>query len=164
MIFNKDDSIFPDSRSFRKVEHLTYLNRPPALFDDEEDEALNQTRLLCTACGHPATGVAEKTEIFGRHDHAFRYYNEVVQLGCYRNADGCIGVDRISHGYSWFRGYAWQIQLCKNCSTQLGWKYMTDDDSFYGLVFDSLSEETEEERQARSGKGGTAGSQENDSE
>jgi hypothetical protein len=164
MVFEKDDSIFPESRSYRKVEHLSYLNRPPSLFEDEEDEVLKQTRLLCAACGHPVTKVAEKTEIFGRHDHGFAYYNELVQLGCYLKAEGCIGVERISHGYSWFRGYAWQIQLCKNCYTQLGWKYMSQNDSFYGLVFNTLREETEEERQKRVEEKSATKSRESDSE
>ena len=164
MIFEKDDSIFPESRSYAKVEHLSYLNRPPALFEDEEDEALAQTRLLCAACNHPITTVAEKTEIFGRHDHAFPYYNQMVQLGCFMNAPGSIGVERISHGYSWFRGYAWQIQLCENCNTQLGWKYMSQDDSFYGFVFNTLREETEKERQQRFKKEATTKSEENNPE
>mgnify|MGYP000741862403 FL=1 len=144
MIFEKDDPIYPKSRAYRKVEHLSYLNRPPSLFEDEEDAAMKHTRLLCAACGHPVTKVAEKTEIFGRHDHAFPYYNQMVQLGCYRNAPGAIGVERISYGYSWFRGYAWQIQVCEKCYTQLGWKYLSQDDSFYGLVFNTLREETPE--------------------
>jgi hypothetical protein len=152
MIFEKDDSIFPKSRPYPKVEHLSYLNRPPSLFEDENDEAMQQTRLMCAACGHPVTKVAEKTDILGRHDHAFPYYNEVVQLGCFREAPGCTGVERISYGYSWFRGYSWQIQLCENCYTQLGWKYVSQNDSFYGLVFNTLREETEEERQDKPGK------------
>jgi hypothetical protein len=150
MIFEKNDSIFPESRSLPKVEHLSYLNRPLSLFEDEDDEALKQTRLLCAACDHPVTKVAEKTEIFGRHHHAFPYYNQMVQLGCFLNAPGSIGVERISHGYSWFRGYAWQIQLCENCNTQLGWKYTSENDSFYGFVFNTLREETEEEQKSRS--------------
>jgi hypothetical protein len=50
----------------------------------------------------------------------------------------------IPNGYSWFRGYAWQIQLCRNCFTQLGWKYMSQEDSFYGLGFKLLREEKPE--------------------
>jgi hypothetical protein len=42
-------------------------------------------------------------------------------------------------------GYSWQIQLCRNCYTQLGWKYMSQDDSFYGLIFKMLREEKPEE-------------------
>ena len=145
MAFEKDESIFPKSTAYRKVEHLSYLNRPPSLFEDDQDEAVKQTRLLCAACGHPVTKVAEKTEVFGRHDHAFPYYNQTVQLGCFLDAPGSIGVERISYGYSWFRGYAWQIQVCANCYAQLGWKYMSQDDSFYGLVFNTLREAAPED-------------------
>ena len=144
MVFEKDDSIFPESRPYRRVEHLSYLNRPPVLFEDPADEAWRQVRLLCAACGHPITRVAEKTDIFGRHDHAFPYYNRMVQLGCFLNAPGALGVESVSHGYSWFRGYAWRIQVCEKCYTQLGWKYISDSGSFYGLVFNTLKEEPPE--------------------
>jgi hypothetical protein len=143
MAVKKEDSIFSDSRSYREVDHLPYLKRPPALFEDEAEAAYQQTRLLCAACGHPVTNVGEKTDIFGRHAHAFPYFNQVVQLGCYLNAPGALGVERISYGYSWFRGYAWQIQVCEKCYTQLGWKYSSPTDSFFGLVFKTLREETQ---------------------
>jgi hypothetical protein len=143
MVSEKDDSIFSESRSHRKIDHLSYLNRPPSLFEDEEDAAYNRIRLLCAACNHPITKVGEKTEIFGRHAHAFPYFNQVVQLGCYLDALGALSVERISYGYSWFRGYAWQIQVCEKCYTQLGWKYISPGDSFYGLVFKTLREEAQ---------------------
>lgn len=144
-----NDPLFPDRPAYKKIEHLTYLNRLPSLFEDESDEDWRQTRLLCAACGHPVTQVAQKKDIFGRHDHAFPYFNQVVQLGCYAEAPGCLSVERISYGYSWFRGYAWQIQVCQNCYTQLGWKYTSPDDAFYGLVFHALREETPEEKARR---------------
>lgn len=128
------------------LEHLTYLDRAPSLFEREEDEeCLREWRLVCAACGRLVTTVSEKTEIRGRHHYDFPYYGHIVRLGCYRNAPGCVGMERISYGYSWFRGYAWQIVLCRNCYTQLGWKYMSQDDSFYGLVFRLLREERPEQ-------------------
>ncbi len=97
------------------------------------------------SCCHLVTRVLEKVDIRGRHHHDFPYYGNMVRLGCYRHAPGCIGVQGISNGYSWFRGYSWQIQLCCNCYAQLGWKYMSQDDSFYGLAFKLLREEKPEE-------------------
>jgi hypothetical protein len=127
------------------LEHLTYLERTPSLFEHEEDESLREWRLVCASCGYLVTTVAEMVDTRGRHHHDFPYYGGIVRLGCYRNAPGCVGVERISDGYSWFRGYSWQIQLCRNCYTQLGWKYRSQDDSFYGLVFKLLREEKPEE-------------------
>ena len=123
------------------MDHLTYLDKRPSIFEHEEDDNLREWRLVCASCGHLVTRVSEKIDFRGRHNHDFPYYGSIVRLGCYRNAPGCVGVERISDGYSWFRGYSWQIQLCRNCYTQLGWKYMSQDDSFYGLVFKMLREE-----------------------
>ena len=126
------------------MDHLTYLEREASLFEHEADDDFREWRLVCASCGHLVTTVSEKMEVRGRHHHDFPYYGHIVRLGCYRNAPGCVGIDRISNGYSWFRGYAWQIQLCRNCSTQLGWKYMSQEDRFYGLVFKLIREETPE--------------------
>jgi len=138
--------------STEDVDHLTYLERRPSIFDREADEGIRGWRLVCASCGQPVTTVSEKIEVRGRHHHDFPYYGHLVRLGCYRHAPGCVGVPRISNGYSWFRGYSWQIQLCRNCHVQLGWKYMSQDDDFYGLVFKTLREEkpAEDEKGAES--------------
>ena len=127
------------------IDHLTYLDKSPSIVEDEVDDNMQEWRLMCAYCGHFVTKVGEKIEVRGRHNHDFPYYGNIVRLGCYRNAPGCVGIERVSHGYSWFRGYSWQIQLCRNCNIQLGWKYMSQDDSFYGLVFKMLREEKPEE-------------------
>jgi len=123
------------------MDHLTYLEREPSLFEHEEADNFREWQLVCASCGHLVTTVSEKIDVLGRHHHDFPYYGHIVRLGCYRNAPGCIGIERISNGYSWFRGYAWEIQLCRNCYTQLGWKYLSQEESFYGLVFKLLREE-----------------------
>ena len=133
---------YPDKED---MEHLTYLEKRPSLFEHEEDDSIREWRLVCASCGHLVTTVSERMDVRGRHHHDFPYYGHIVRVGCYRNAPGCVGIERISHGYSWFRGYAWQIQLCRNCYTQLGWKYVSQEDSFYGLVFKLLREEKPEE-------------------
>ncbi|RJR32230.1 MAG: hypothetical protein C4576_30930 [Desulfobacteraceae bacterium] len=125
--------------SWSRIDHLSYL-KDRFVFDGECDNAEREKALICASCNHPVTAVSEKTNVLGRHDHAFSYYRRIVRLGCFRNAPGCLGVQGISHGYSWFRGYAWQIQVCGNCHTQLGWKYMSTDESFYGLIFETLRE------------------------
>ncbi|MBN2123762.1 MAG: hypothetical protein JW821_05695 [Deltaproteobacteria bacterium] len=127
--------------STEDMDHLTYLEERLSVFTHEKDDRIGEWRLVCASCGGLVTRVSERIEVRGRHNHDFPYYNNIVRLGCYRNAPGCVGIDRISNGYSWFRGYAWQIQLCRNCSMQLGWKYMSPDESFYGLVFKLLREE-----------------------
>lgn len=127
--------------SWGESDHLTYLEKRLSIFEDEGAGKIGQKNLVCTGCGHLVTKVSEKAEVRGRHDHSFGNLGYPVKLGCFRNAPGCIGVERVSHGYSWFPGYAWQIQVCQECYTQLGWKYMTQHDSFYGLIFGVLREE-----------------------
>ena len=121
------------------MDHLSYLKNS-SVFEYDSNDPAGETALVCASCGHPVTSVSEKIDVCGRHDHAFSYYRQIVRLGCFRNAPGCLGVQGISHGYSWFRGYAWQIQVCRDCFTQLGWKYTSEDESFYGLIFETLRE------------------------
>ena len=123
------------------IDHLTYLENGLSVLAHVDQ--MRERRLVCASCGHLVTTVPEKIDVRGRHHHDFPYFDAVVRLGCFRNAPGCVGIERISHGYSWFRDYSWQIQLCRNGYTQLGWKYVPEDDSFCGLVFQMLREEKE---------------------
>lgn len=145
MDINKNKSESSQHLSWNESDHLPYLKEGSSIFEHEDDEKMRKRHLICAACDHPVTNLSEKIEVRGRHDHAFRYFNDIVRLGCFRNAQGCIGVQIVSHGYSWFRGYAWQVQVCRHCYAQLGWKYMSEDDSFYGLIFNTLREEEQEE-------------------
>ena len=126
-------------------DHLSYLEDRLPIFEDEYEKKIGRKNLVCASCGHLVTKVSEKIRVLGRHDHSFGNLGYLVKLGCFRNAPGCFGIDRISFGYSWFRGFSWQIQLCRQCYTQLGWKYMDQDESFYGLIFGMLREEEPEE-------------------
>ena len=142
MDFEDNPWFSPEYLFSEEIDHLPYLKERLSIFDHDD---MRERRLVCAACGHPVTRLSEKINVRGRHDHAFRYYDAIVRLGCFRNAQGCLGVEAVSHGYSWFRGYSWQIQVCRHCFSQLGWKYMSQDDSFYGLVFKMLREETSKE-------------------
>lgn len=132
-----------------QTDHLTYLTWDFSIFENEVDDKILQTNLLCAACGHPITKVKEKIKIRGRHEYRFTNLGYPIVMGCFRNASGCIGYGGISHGYSWFRGYTWQIQLCKNCLSQLGWIYMSEEERFYALVFKMLREEEVKEDKDR---------------
>ena len=142
---DKEIGLSPGYLADNQTDHLTYLKWSFSLFENEQDQKILQTDLVCAACGHPVTKVAEKIDIRGRHDYGFTNLGYLIQLGCYRHAEGCVGTGRISRGYSWFRGYAWEIQLCGHCYSQVGWKYMTDEESFYGLVFKLLRERDPQE-------------------
>jgi len=138
---NRPRNFSKDCLHYDSVDHLTYLKNKPSIFENIDDNKFKQMNLLCVQCRRPVTKVSEKVEIFGRHDHAFHLYGEIVRLGCFSKAHGCTGVQGVSNGYSWFRGYSWQIQVCNNCYSQLGWKYIKENDSFYGLMLSMLCEE-----------------------
>jgi hypothetical protein len=55
------------------MDHLTYLERGPSLFEHEEDDDLREWRLVFASCGHPVTAVSEKMDVGGRHHHEFPY-------------------------------------------------------------------------------------------
>ena len=129
------------NNSWSESDHLTYLEKRPSIYEDEDARRMGRKNLVCASCGHLVTKVSERIDVRGRHDHSFSNLGYTVKLGCFRNAPGSTGVESVSHGYSWFAGYAWQIQVCQNCYMQLGWKYMTRHDSFYGLIFSTLREE-----------------------
>ncbi|BBO85063.1 hypothetical protein DSCO28_56290 [Desulfosarcina ovata subsp. sediminis] len=143
-----EKGISPEYLADDQTRHLTYLTWDFALFENEADAKILNKDLVCAACGHPITKVAEKIDIRGRHGYRFTNLGYPIQLGCYRTAPGCIGTGRVSNGYSWFRGYNWEIQLCNHCYTQVGWKYMTAGESFYALVFKMLREADPEEANA----------------
>jgi len=140
MEFEKETGFSQRNPYSEEMDHLSYLKRQDSLFKSKTDIEMEKADLICSVCGQNVTKVNEKVEIRGRHNHSFRLYQEMVHLGCFRNAPGCLGVERISNGYSWFRGYAWQIQVCRECYSQLGWKYISQDDSFYGIMFRMLRE------------------------
>ncbi len=105
--FEKDESLSitterPSGKyaSTEDIDHLTYLEKTLSIFEDELDDNMQEWRLICAYCGHFVTKVAEKIEVRGRHNHDFPYYGHVVRLGCYRNAPGCMGIERVSNGYS----------------------------------------------------------------
>ncbi len=152
MDFDKEKSISPGYLSRNQTDHLKYLHWNFAIFENEEDEKIRETNLLCTVCGHPVTKIREQIKVRGRHDYGFTNLGYPVVLGCFRNAPGCIDWGRVSHGYSWFRGYAWQIQLCGHCGSQLGWKYLSEQDTFYALVFKMLREEEEKDQDGKDGE------------
>jgi len=134
-----------DQKKWGKSDHLTYLEIRPEAYKDTSK--ILQKNLVCSNCDHTVTTVSQRIEIWACHEYTFGNLGYPVRLGCFLEAPGCIGVENISHGYSWFKGYAWQIQLCQNCYFQLGWKYMSPENSFFGLIFGALEEQDPEAEQ-----------------
>jgi hypothetical protein len=96
--------------------------------------------MKCRFCNTPITTEQDKIEIDHQHQYCFTNPNDVAyELGCFRNAPGCILFGKLTDEYTWFGGYEWQLGLCDNCGEHLGWYYQSlSQDYFYGLILKRL--------------------------
>lgn len=74
-------------------------------------------------------------------------------------------IDRPSTDFSWFPGYAWQIAICKVCSSHIGWKFIAltknlRPKTFFGLSCKSLVVSPPEQKNDKLEKGSTDSSSE----
>ncbi len=97
--------------------------------------------IFCLACGGVVTARDQKIQVSGSHAHTF--FNPagiVFELGCFQKAPGCLHVGAPSREFSWFPEYFWCISLCRYCRTHLGWVFVMEGNSFYGLILKKLRE------------------------
>lgn len=100
-----------------------------------EDEKV----IRCTACGGRVTHERERLTMNGSHEHEFMNPSAlrfVVQ--CFASAPGCASEGERSDVWSWFPGFAWQIEICRGCGAHLGWSFHGAR-TFYALVRDRLA-------------------------
>ncbi|QDG52681.1 hypothetical protein FIV42_18625 [Persicimonas caeni] len=101
----------------------------------QEDEALN-----CAACGQEVTHTKHRTSVGGQFAHTcVNPAGILFEIGCFKEADGCREIGPESDDFSWFDGYVWQVAICTNCKTHLGWRFWSSDNEFYGLILNRLS-------------------------
>jgi hypothetical protein len=106
--------------------------------DDDSDE---KRALCCAECRHPITRQRDRTEKNGQHHHVFANpHGYMYQIGCFAQAPGCLTTGGETSYFSWFPGYTWQIAICGNCLTLLGWAFRGTDNQFFGLIVDKLVE------------------------
>ena len=107
---------------------------------DEEQEAQERDPLLvCRSCGLAITREDKRIMTAGAHRHTF--FNPagiVYELGCFSEAGGCVLVGPRSPEFSWFAGCLWQVALCRGCGKHLGWHFLGDGHSFFGLILAEL--------------------------
>jgi len=129
---------FPGTVLFREKSEAPGTVRDRSAKDESEDE---QSRaLLCRACSIPITTAKQRIEKEGKHLHTF--FNPagiVYEVGCFRNAPGCVTYGPPSSEFAWFSGYTWQIVCCRKCREHLGWVFAAEDE-FFGLIVRKLIE------------------------
>ncbi len=142
-----------NNRLFLKAKSKTivgFKNRFPNKFyiqpkTQENTKTLENTekkkeQIICKFCGHHITLSQDKIYINGQHQHVFMNPVGVVyEIVCFSSANGCVQKGSPTINYSWFRGYSWRFALCSGCFNHLGWFYQSVHDSFYGLIYNHLS-------------------------
>jgi hypothetical protein len=74
-------------------------------------------------------------EFDGAHQHVFTNPGGYTyDIALFADAD-CIRHGPATTEYTWFKGFAWQLALCRNCRAHLGWHYTrAGQTGFYGLI------------------------------
>jgi len=120
------------------------------LFTDEQWEVIQRSadqrdekdKVICKVCQHQITSLTNKIEVNGHHHHIFTNPRGLTfEIACFAAAPGGLNTGIPTWEHTWFRGYTWQITLCVNCLTHLGWFYQSSrEGSFYGLILENLEE------------------------
>lgn len=108
--------------------------------DEEQAHEGAPTRLVCHRCRSTVTDGASRIAMGGAHDHRFANPHGIeFHLGCFAFAT-LLPFGETSTFWSWFPGFAWQIELCARCGEHLGWVFRSADAVFHGLILDRLVE------------------------
>jgi hypothetical protein len=78
-------------------------------------------------------------DVGGAHRHSFVNPAGVTfEIGCFREAPGCMVEGEPTTELTWFAGFAWSYALCANCRAHLGWCYEGEGARFFGLILARL--------------------------
>jgi hypothetical protein len=107
----------------------------------EEQETSEGQYLCCRYCRLPITREDQRIPVQGQHEHLYSNPHGIVfHFGCFATAPGCQSLGTPSEEWSWFRGFSWQIAICKGCGEHLGWRYSSlHGDNFHGLILKHLT-------------------------
>ncbi len=111
---------------------------------EETEEEWERTFFLCAGCRSRITRQDAGIDVHDQHKHVFiNPHGLVFEVGCFSWAINCVGAGPSTWEFTWFPGYMWQITVCLQCLTHLGWIYEAPDgDYFYGFILDRLVEES----------------------
>jgi hypothetical protein len=113
----------------------------PAADADEKETADPPLLLACALCRQRITSSADRVARRGAHEHTFTNPEGIrFRIGCFGAATSTNAASSPTTYWSWFPGYAWQIELCAACGEHLGWRFSSSDDAFHGFVLDQLVE------------------------
>lgn len=95
----------------------------------------------CAACGRTVAWTEQAIEVQGAHRHdCINPHGLRFPIACFRHAPGCRELGPATPAWTWFRGYAWRIAVCRGCGGHLGWRYEAPGlSAFFGLIVDRLA-------------------------
>jgi hypothetical protein len=101
--------------------------------------------LACASCWQRITTASAAVSVAGAHVHTLTNpYGVRFRVGCFASVVGCSLIGEPSTYWTWFPGYAWQIENCGDCRVHLGWAYRSASHSFHGLILERLREAQED--------------------
>ena len=109
---------------------------------EEDDGHQKREFLRCVECSYPITRKSDRIVVSEKHLHVFANpHGFIYQIGCFGQAPGCITIGEESDQFPWFAGYTWQVSVCGQCLTVLGWSFRSGESRFYGLIVEKLTED-----------------------
>lgn len=106
----------------------------------DQTEEQEEKYILCKNCENKITLPNKQIEVGGLFEHTFlNPGGHVFRIGCFFEAEGCTAVGVPTAEWTWFEGFEWQVAICNQCNSHLGWFYRSmDDRNFFGLILDLL--------------------------
>jgi hypothetical protein len=101
--------------------------------------SLENPIITCRNCNAHITDPDCQIQKEGAFCHTFANpAGHVFEICCFTAALGCSFIPPPFSDFSWFTGYDWNIGVCRDCTTHLGWFYRSPKDQFWGLIPDKL--------------------------
>ena len=111
----------------------------PSTLEKTDSQSKEDEIIICAACRTGITDPDRQIIINNSFLHTFvNPHGYVFEIGCFSNARGVRPASISSNEFSWFVGYSWEIGVCHNCSTHLGWIFSSGSDLFFGLILEKL--------------------------
>ncbi|RME67412.1 MAG: hypothetical protein D6778_03285 [Nitrospirae bacterium] len=108
---------------------------------DEEEIPDEHSGIYCRFCGHFVTKIEHMISRQGSHRHVFTNPAGITfEIGLFKDAPGCVNITEPTFEFTWFKGYAWSVSICRSCGNHLGWFWQSTDDAFYGLILERIIE------------------------
>lgn len=127
-----------DKLNWEQIEHRLRQSK----VNEKKREHGEDRQLRCARCQRSITREDQRIPVQGRREHVCENpHGLVFHIGCFATAPGCTQIGIATEEWTWFRGYYWQIALCKSCGVHLGWRYRDHggEHCFYGLILDRLT-------------------------